>query len=436
MLPFAEFELQFAAYKYVLTDQVFVTSGTTLTIQPGTTIFTSPASLSGVTSALIVAKGGRISAPGTFPFTAFKPTVSSNSPVSRNSTSADTVLETTHQDPSAFTLAVSLLGTVWAPELGAFTAAGVQASAAMLAGLRAVLDRELSGWSATVAPSFVVHDLLVLTPTLLNISVRQAADGYELRGSWLSPQALRVEVVDAGSLDSNLTHQNRAEPPNFRSGAWFVTTSFSASQAPMLVCGYGGVTVPACAYGEPSPPSVPRTTDQFGNSGLDNYGRMLGPRYPHSWSRVTTRQCEDYLTFFNNYATTPPVIRRWPITGSVGPVGTPTIIEFSASDPNDINLAYGAGDELRITFDMATDRSNSTMLGRYSGDREYVDSLFAFNAQLGQSYSGEWLDDSIFQIAILEPSYRSLPPFLADGHVHPNNTCTVRARETLQMDGL
>jgi hypothetical protein len=89
---------------------------------------------------------------------------------------AMSIAETTLQDPSAFTLAVSLSGTVWAPELGAFTAAGVQASAAMLAGLRAVLDRELFGWSATVAPSFVVHDLVVLTPTLLNISVRQAAD--------------------------------------------------------------------------------------------------------------------------------------------------------------------------------------------------------------------------------------------------------------------
>ena len=31
----------------------------------------------------------------------------------------------------------------------------------------------------------------------------------------------------------------------------------------------------------------------------DNYGRMLGPHYPHSWSRVMTRQCEDYLMFFN-----------------------------------------------------------------------------------------------------------------------------------------
>ncbi|KOO52977.1 lipoprotein, partial [Chrysochromulina tobinii] len=88
----------FAAYKYVLTDQVFVASGKTLTIEPGTTIFASPASLSGGAPALIVEKGGRISAPGTsispITFTAFNPTVSSSSSVSTDSTSADTVLET------------------------------------------------------------------------------------------------------------------------------------------------------------------------------------------------------------------------------------------------------------------------------------------------------------------------------------------------------
>ena len=36
--------------------------------------------------------------------------------------------------------------------------------------------------------------------------------------------------------DSNLLG-SRAEPPNFRSGFWFVTKSFLAAQAPMLVCG-------------------------------------------------------------------------------------------------------------------------------------------------------------------------------------------------------
>ena len=96
--PFSELDPQFAAYKYVLTDQVFVTSGTTLTVEPGTTIFASPASLSGVAPALIVEKVGLISAPGSsiapITFTAFHPTESSSSSVSTDSTSADTVLET------------------------------------------------------------------------------------------------------------------------------------------------------------------------------------------------------------------------------------------------------------------------------------------------------------------------------------------------------
>ena len=98
MLRIAEPDPQFAAYKYVLTDQVFVTSGKTLTIEPGTTIYASPASLSGGAPALIVEKGGLITAPGTsgapITFTAFNPTSSSSSLVTTDSTSEDTVLET------------------------------------------------------------------------------------------------------------------------------------------------------------------------------------------------------------------------------------------------------------------------------------------------------------------------------------------------------
>ena len=98
MLPIAESDPQSAAYKYVLTDQVFVTSGTTLTIEPGTTIYASPASLSGVAPALIVEKGGQISAPGTatapITFTAFNPEQSSSSSVSTDSTSTNILLET------------------------------------------------------------------------------------------------------------------------------------------------------------------------------------------------------------------------------------------------------------------------------------------------------------------------------------------------------
>ena len=73
-----------------------------------------------------------------------------------------------------------------------------------------------------------------------------------------------------------------------------------------------------------------------------------------------------------------------------------------ASDPDDLDLAYGAGDTLTVVFGIATDRSEDTQPGVHSGDRLFVDSLFAFNAQLGQDYSGEWLDDSQFVVTILD----------------------------------
>ena len=86
------------------------------------------------------------------------------------------------RSPRDFTLGVTLSGAVWSPHLGAVTAVGVQATAAMLEGLRPTTYLETSGWLATVSPRFVVSDLTVLSPTSLNISVRQAA-AYRLVAS-------------------------------------------------------------------------------------------------------------------------------------------------------------------------------------------------------------------------------------------------------------
>ncbi|KOO34777.1 lipoprotein, partial [Chrysochromulina tobinii] len=84
---------------YVLTCQMFVPSGITLGIQAGVTIYASlVAAGGGGAPALIIEKGGFLLAKGsaTMPitFTAFNPTVSSNSSVSTDTTSTDTVVET------------------------------------------------------------------------------------------------------------------------------------------------------------------------------------------------------------------------------------------------------------------------------------------------------------------------------------------------------
>ena len=57
------------------------------------------------------------------------------------------------------------------------------------------------------------------------------------------------------------------------------------------------------------------------------------------------------------------------------PSNTKCIVARWIPIPRD--LSYSAGDELRIIFDMATDRSNATMQGKYAGDRLFVDSLCA-----------------------------------------------------------
>ena len=200
--------------------------------------------------------------------------------------------------------------------------------------------------------------------------------------------------------------------------AWRVMTSYSATQAPMLRC-FGVGADGECGYGWPS---NSYTTDQFGNEGLDNNARMLGPRYPHRWS---TDGCENFMQYWMDYQQ--GVYAPKPITGSVGPVGAPQIAELRASDPDDLDREYSVGDELAVVFSIATDRSNTTQPSIHSGDRLYVDSLFAFNAQLGQDYSGAWSDDSTFIVTILDASWRQGPPFRSNGTPEENN-CTAYVR--------
>ena len=114
----------------------------------------------------------------------------------------------------------------------------------------------------------------------------------------------------------------------------------------MLAC-FGLAPPDECEPGELERPSrLSTVVDQFGNEGLEPCGRMLGPRYPHSW---TTGACAEYGAFYNNYKEflqKSPV----PIRGSAGPVGTPSIATFRAQDPDDGDLVYGAGDQLLVSL--------------------------------------------------------------------------------------
>ena len=71
------------------------------------------------------------------------------------------------------------------------------------------------------------------------------------------------------------------------------------------------------------------------------------------------------------------------------------LASFYAEDPDNSGLDYGAGDTLTVTFSKPTNRDVAT------DERRYVDSIFSFEPDIGDDYSGEWLDDSTFLVTVL-----------------------------------
>ena len=277
--------------------------------------------------------------------------------------------------------------------------------------------------------------------------------GTEYSGTWTDRKTLVITMLNVTLPADGLCYSNTGGDPTMPFGpanTWRVMTSYSATQASMLLCGINnGPFAADCVIGENDPNVCPYNgatyedptcaEDLSGNRVLQDDGRMFGPRYPHKWISAGVT-CDNYMQYWLNYQTahispTGGVYDAVAIGGSVGPVGVPAIAELRASDPDDLDLAYGAGDELTVVFGIATDRSNGTQFGNYAGDRLYVDSLFAFNAQLGQDYSGAWSDDSTFVLTVVDPSWRVGPPFGADGRAQPNN-CTAGLRAGVSVRNL
>ena len=71
-------------------------------------------------------------------------------------------------------------------------------------------------------------------------------------------------------------------------------------------------------------------------------------------------------------------------------VNAPTLLAWTAADPDHDDATYSAGDTLTLTMDMATDALVPPRL--VEGDKLYVDALFAFSHSLGADYSGAWRD--------------------------------------------
>lgn len=94
-------------------------------------------------------------------------------------------------------------------------------------------------------------------------------------------------------------------------------------------------------------------------------------------------------------------MRNTPVlNGTYGVLAAPRIVAFTADDPDNFDEVYSAGDTLTLVTDIATDGLLPPRAP--SGDRTFVDELFAFSHSLGAEYSGEWSDASTFVIHIID----------------------------------
>ena len=176
-----------------------------------------------------------------------------------------------------------------------------------------------------------------VTNVMMSIDDEYNGLGTAYTGVWRDPRTLVITIQNG-----TLPRQGECDGTGDMEWGlmkWYVTTSYSASQAPMLSCALFAFA--ECAIGDTSSAT---TTDQFGNEGVALYGRMLGPRYPHRWDAGA---CDDYAGFWDDYEGA-GIKRKVHIRGDVGPAGTPAISQFVAHDPDDRDVVYSDGDRLTV----------------------------------------------------------------------------------------
>ena len=76
------------------------------------------------------------------------------------------------------------------------------------------------------------------------------------------------------------------------------------------------------------------------------------------------------------------------LNGSLGRLDPPRLVRFVASDFDNADDGYDAGDELELAFDMHTNLGSLDAPGGFT--KETIDGLFGFSSGLGLDYSGEW----------------------------------------------
>ena len=74
---------------------------------------------------------------------------------------------------------------------------------------------------------------------------------------------------------------------------------------------------------------------------------------------------------------------------------TPQILRVEASDPDNLDETYGAGDTITIFFDRNTNQPAVV-------NKASLDLIFMFEPPLGDAYTGNWLSPSVLQITVVD----------------------------------
>ena len=113
-----------------------------------------------------------------------------------------------------------------------------------------------------------------------------------------------------------------------------------------------------------------------------------------------------------------------PETIDVGSALPPAIDGFVASDPDDGDAVYGAGDMFTVSFDQDTNRAG---YGAGPLTKTDIDALLTMTTPLGNDYLGQWLDGQTLVLTVVVPA--ALPPAVGVARVSVRESAGLRVAD-------
>lgn len=99
----------------------------------------------------------------------------------------------------------------------------------------------------------------------------------------------------------------------------------------------------------------------------------------------------------NSAATSEASVAQSPVlVGNFGDKAGPFITDVTADDPDNSNAAYSDGDTITIRFSEPTDTPGGTT----TQSKAAVNNLFTFTENLGDEYTGQWVNSLTFRITV------------------------------------